>query len=79
MVFSQAPYGYRAPVVVKSFDKKHGILMFDRHPDVEMPDGRALETTARFSEAIRWVASYQDVPLRPRLLSADSLDLCQVS
>lgn len=65
MVSTQHPYGRHKPPVVGQFNKDRGILVFDRHPDLQSPDSRALQTTARFAEPIRLLAAYQDVPLRP--------------
>lgn len=44
---------------------KHTIKIFDRHPDIESPDDRALEVTARFAEPLRLVDALQVVPFRP--------------
>lgn len=68
MVSSQGPYGRHQPPVVERFHDEHGILIFDRSPDLESPDGRALQVTARFAQPLRLLVAYQDVPLRPSLL-----------
>ena len=68
MVSTQGPYGRRVPPVVERFIKDHGILIFDRPPDPDTLDSRAMQTTARFSEPIRLLAACQDVPLRPASL-----------
>ena len=65
VVSCQGPYGRQVPPVVQQFKKKHITLISDLHPDLESPDSRALQTTARFAEPIRLLAAYQDVPLRP--------------
>ena len=65
MVFTQDPYGPHVPPVVQQFEDEHVTLIFDRHPDLESLDSRALQTTACFAEPIRLLASYQDVPIRP--------------
>lgn len=76
MSFTQGPYGRDKPDIVGLFNQERGILVFDRHGDVESPDARALETTARFAEPMRLLAACREVPLRPAsLLSRLGLSL----
>lgn len=76
VVFTQGPFGRDKPPVVGRFNQERGILVFDRHPDIESPDTRALETTRRFAEPVRLLAACRDVPLRPTsLLSRLGLSL----
>ncbi|KAL2756010.1 hypothetical protein ACRALDRAFT_2042239 [Sodiomyces alcalophilus JCM 7366] len=75
VIFTQGPYGLSMPLVVGRFNNDRGILVFDRGPDLESPDSRALQTTGCFAEPIRLLATCQVVPFRPSLLSRLSLPL----